>query len=168
MRIRTRLGCYLAVAVVAVGILCVASGLAAQEGKGSEPAQPVKSKQTPLPPGGPAPRTADGHPDLSGVWFGGTAGGFTYNPALRRQFDPKAEEPPQFQPSAAAKIKGMPQTDYELGRPSVNCLPRRVPAIFLINPYPSQLVQTTALFGQLDQCNNTFHPALPTRRPPHP
>jgi hypothetical protein len=154
--------------VVAVGILCVASGLAAQEGKGSEPAQPVKSKQTPLPPGGPAPRTADGHPDLSGVWFGGTAGGFTYNPALRRQFDPKAEEPPQFQPTAAAKIKSMTQTDYELGRASVNCLPRGVPGMFLINPYPFQIVQTTGLFAQLDELNNNFRVVHTDGRPHNP
>ena len=28
----------------------------------------------PLPPGGPAPRMADGHVDLSGVWFSGPTG----------------------------------------------------------------------------------------------
>ena len=147
-------GRYLATAIVALGILCLTAGVAAQEG--SQPAQPAKSKQQALPPGGPAPRAADGHPDLSGVWFGGTAGGFTYNPALRRQFDAKAEPKPEFQPSAAAKIKSMTQTDFELGRASVNCLPRGVPGMFLINPYPFQIVQTPGLFVQLDELNNNF------------
>jgi hypothetical protein len=153
---KSRMTCYLAVLLAAPGILCIASNLAAQAGNASQPAQPAKSKQQPLPPGGPAPRTADGHPDLSGVWFGGTAGGFTYNPALRRQFDAKAEQPPQFQPWAEAKIKGMTQTDYELGRASVNCLPRGVPGMFLINPYPFQIVQTPGLYVQLDELNNNF------------
>src|SRR5207237_1586273 len=147
-------GRYLATAIVALGILCLTVGVAAQEG--SQPVQPAKSKQQALPPGGCAPRAADGHPDLSGVWFGGTAGGFTYNPALRRQFDAKAEQPPQFQPAAAAKIKSMTQTDFELGRASVNCLPRGVPGMFLINPYPFQIVQTPGLFVQLDELNNNF------------
>jgi len=151
-----RLAYYLAAVVSVVGTLCLASVLAAQEGNGSQPPQPAKSKQQPLAKGGPAPRTADGHPDLSGVWFGGTAGGFTYNPALRRQFDAKSEEPPQFQPWAAAKIKGMTQTDFELGRASVNCLPRGVPGMFLINPYPFQIVQTPGFFVQLDELNNNF------------
>ncbi len=151
-----RLAYYLAAVVSVVGTLCMASVLAAQEGNGSQPARPAKSKQQPLAKGGPAPRTADGHPDLSGVWFGGTAGGFTYNPALRRQFDAKSEEPPQFQPWAAAKIKGMTQTDFELGRASVNCLPRGVPGMFLINPYPFQIVQTPGFFVQLDELNNNF------------
>src|SRR3982074_1201448 len=102
-------------------------------GKPSEPGA-AKSKPQSVPKGGPAPRTADGHPDFSGVWFPGTAGGFSFNPALRRQFDPKAtpEEPPPFQPWAAAKIKAMTTTDFELGRASVTCLPRGVPGMFMI------------------------------------
>ena len=165
---KRRMTCYLAALLAAGGILCLASSLAAQEGNAAQPAQPAKSKQQPLPPGGPAPRTADGHPDLSGVWFGGTAGGFTYNPALRRQFDPKAEQPPQFQPWAEAKIKSMTQTDFELGRASVNCLPRGVPGMFLINPYPFQIVQTPGLFVQLDELNNNFRVVHTDGRPHNP
>lgn len=152
---KARLSCYLTTVLAVLGLLCMACGLAAQEGNGS---QPAKSKQQPVPEGGPAPRTTDGHPDLSGVWFGGRAGGHTDSPALRRQFDPKVtpEEPPPYQPWAAAKIKAMTGTDYELGRASVNCLPRGVPGMFLINPYPFQIVQTPGLFVQLDELNNNF------------
>src|ERR1700686_5944863 len=150
-----RLSFCLAAAIAFLGILSKASMLAAQEGNSS---QPAKSKQEAVPEGGPAPRTADGHPDLSGVWFAGRAGGHVFNQALRRQFDPKVtpEEPPPFQPWAAAKIKAMTGTDYELGRASVNCLPRGVPGMFLINPYPFQIVQTPGLFVQLDELNNNF------------
>jgi hypothetical protein len=142
-QMKGRLSCYLAAALIVVGILCMSPALGAQEGASQSP----KPKQQPMPPGGPAPRTADGHPDLSGVWFGGRAGGHTDSPALRRQFDPKAtpEEPPSFQPWAAAKIKSMTQTDYELGRASVNCMPRGVPGMFLINPYPFQIVPNSRL-----------------------
>lgn len=117
-----------------------------------------KATAHPAPKGGPAPRSSDGHPDLSGVWFPGTAGGFSFNAALRRQFDPKAtpEDPPPFQPWAEAKIKAMTKTDFELGRASVNCLPRGVPGMFLINPYPIQLVQTPGQIVQLDELNNNF------------
>ena len=31
-------------------------------------------KPVPLPPGGPPPRMADGHVDMSGVWFAGPTG----------------------------------------------------------------------------------------------
>jgi hypothetical protein len=142
-------------------LLCVpvlpAAAQETQEGKVSEPGA-AKSKPQSVPKGGPAPRAPDGHPDLSGVWFPGTAGGFTFNAALRKQFDPKLtpEEPPPFQPWAAAKIKAMTATDYELGRASVNCLPRGVPGMFLIDPYPLQLVQTPGLFVQLDELNNNW------------
>jgi hypothetical protein len=141
--------------------LCVpvlpAAAQGVQEGKVAEPG-PAKSKSQSVPKGGPPPRASDGHPDLSGVWFPGTAGGFTFNAALRKQFDAKVtpEEPPPFQPWAAAKIKAMTATDYELGRASVNCLPRGVPGMFMIDPYPFQLVQTPGLFIQLDELNNNW------------
>ena len=38
-------------------------------GEGSAQEKEFDPNDLPLPPGGPAPRLADGHPDLSGVWF---------------------------------------------------------------------------------------------------
>src|SRR5947209_9480788 len=63
-----------------------------------------------LPPGGPAPRTADGHPDLSGRWYPNGAGrmlqvAYPVDPVVFRQFDAKAtpEEPPSFKADLPAK-----------------------------------------------------------------
>jgi hypothetical protein len=112
-----------------------------------------------LPKGGPAPRAADGHPDLSGVWFPGFTGGYsTDHPAAQSQFDPKVtpEERPAFQPWAAAKIKSMTAVDLEIARPSVNCQPRGTPGMLLLNPYPTQLVQTRDELIQLNELNTNF------------
>src|SRR5439155_19818233 len=109
-------------------------------------ALPAGAQDTPytvkvMPPGGPARRLADGHPDLSGHWFPngagqGVSGRFGVDPAAMSTFDPKVtpEEKPLFQPWAAAKIKAMTPTELELTKSSVNCLPRGVPAIWLQNP----------------------------------
>ena len=63
-----------------------------------------------LPPGGPAPRMADGHPNLTGRWYPNGAGrmlqvAYPVDPLVFRQFDAKAtpEEPPSFQPGIPAK-----------------------------------------------------------------
>jgi hypothetical protein len=153
---KARLGFLVSAAAILLVLSIVNRPAAAQEGKSD--GEPTKPGAHSVSKGGPAPRSSDGHPDLSGVWFPGTAGGFTFNAALRKQFDPKVtpEEPPSFQPWAAAKIKGMTQTDYELGRASVNCLPRGVPGMFIINPYPLQLVETPGQLVQLDELNNNF------------
>lgn len=117
----------------------------------------------PLPPGGPAPRLADGHPDLSGHWLPngagqGISGRFGVDPAARGQFDPKVtpEEPPSFQPWALAKIKSMTPTELELSKSSVNCMPRGVPAIWLQNPYSTMLVHTPSVLAQLFEVLNNW------------
>ena len=144
-----------------VAAACILSNPAfAQEKKAvSKEERPVNAKKgVPLPAGGPTPRLTDGHPDFSGVWFQGSTGGQTFDAAARRQFDPKVapEEPPPYQPWAVAKIKAMTSTDYELGRASVNCLPRGVPGMVLLNPYPMQLVHGPGQLVQLNELNNNW------------
>jgi hypothetical protein len=116
-----------------------------------------------MPPGGPAPRLPDGHPDLSGHWFPngagqGVSGRFGVDPAALRTFAPKAtpEEPPVFLPSALAKIKAMTPTELELSKSSVNCLPRGVPAIWLQNPYTTLMVHKGDLLVQLYEVLNNW------------
>ncbi len=67
-------------------------------------------KVQPLPPGGPAPRMADGHVDLTGRWYPNAAGrmlqvAYPVNRAAFQQFDPKAtpEEKPSFKPGLDPK-----------------------------------------------------------------
>jgi len=130
-----------------------------------------KPSAKPLPPGGPAPRTADGHPDLSGVWFPGKMGREDLtaeaDPA-RLQFDPKVtpEEKPPYQPWAAEKVKKLSTLDAEILRPSVNCMPRGVPGMFITNPYPTKLVLTKTELIQLNELNNNFR-VIPTDGRPH-
>src|SRR4030095_2725216 len=72
--------------------------------------------------------------------------------------DPKVtpEEPPPLQQWALDKIKKMTPTEIELSKSSVNCMPRGVPAIWLQNPYSTQLVHKPGLLVQLFEVLNNF------------
>src|SRR5256885_7470640 len=65
-----------------------------------------------LPPGAPTPRTADGHPDLTGRYYPNHAGrmlqgAYPVDRSITRQYDPKVtpQENPVFRPDVAKKYK---------------------------------------------------------------
>jgi len=125
--------------------------------------QPAEYTVTVMPPGGPPPRLPDGKVDFTGHWFPNSAGQavsgrFGVDPAASRQFDPKAtpEEPPVFQPWALEKIKSMTETEIELSKSSVNCMPRGVPAIWLQNPYTTYIMHKPGLMVQLYEVLNNW------------
>jgi hypothetical protein len=174
------LGSYLVAGATVFAVcfmLSMPTGAQAQDsGKGGVPQhQQIK----PLPPGGPTPRTADGHPDLSGVWFPGVTGDGNLNDAglagdytlARQSYDPKKtpEPKPALQPWAAAKLKEMypNEVDIQLHSPAINCTPRGVPAMFIWNPYPIQLVTVPGQFIQLNEMDVDYR-IVPTDARPHP
>ena len=173
---KPRLRFDLAFAGAALVALCLAwtTGFT-QQGNSSEQLHSGFGNVHKLPPGGPAPRTADGHPDLSGVWFpnSGGVGIMSADPVdadARQQFDPKVtpEEKPSFQPWALAKLKAMSPTEASLADEGVNCDPEGVPGMFLMSthPYPIQLIQTPGQLAQLNEFRNNFR-VIPTDGRPH-
>src|SRR5207253_1838086 len=72
---------------------------------------------------GPVPRLADGHPDLSGVWWsGGDVGGRGYNGGGARggaRGTPAPTFPSLYKPEAAAQAKKLSDKDD----PTLKCIP---------------------------------------------
>lgn len=103
---------------IAIASLCMAFTLAFAQNSQYQAPGPVVGgfdKIKVLPPGGPVPRTKDGHPNLTGRWHTGSAGrmlqfAYPVDPVIIRQFDPAAtpEERPVFKPNLAAKYRRPP------------------------------------------------------------
>ncbi len=97
-----------------------------------------------LPPGGPAPRTADGHPDLTGRWYPNKAGrmlqgAYPIDPDAMSQFDAKQpkEQAPVFK-------QGLP-SKYTRPVPYGNCDQAGTPSVTLeqiVQHAPMEIVQT--------------------------
>jgi hypothetical protein len=159
------------VCAVAASIVFATALVSAQRGQGRGQAQPQKplvdaigtTEVPPLPPGGPAPRMADGKPDLSGIWFSGVIG----RPSAwsRTRNERIVEEPVPYKPEIAAKLKSLTRAELEALDPTVNCLPRGVPGMFVMNPHPFELVTKPNEFIQLVEAGNTWRKIWTDKRP---
>jgi hypothetical protein len=147
----------LAVALAAV-TLAAAPAFAQTEDSGERNKTFVEARgnvtPVPLPPGGPAPRMADGKIDLSGVWFAGPTG--KANAWSVVPDEPLKQDPVPFQPWAAAKIKAMTRAELEASNPGVACAPVGTPGMFTINPYPHQIITKPGLFVHLIESDNAW------------
>ena len=146
------------VVLAAVAFLCdtAAAQRGAAKPKGDKPLVEAigTTDPGPLPPGGPAPRMADGKPDFSGIWFSGNIG----RPSAWSRTPPEriVEDPVPFNAEATAKIKSMTRAQLQAADPTVNCLPRGVPGMFTMNPHPSEIVTIPGSFIQLVEAGNVW------------
>ena len=116
----------------------------------------------------PAPRTADGHPDFTGVWFPGVVPDpdhYGLTAAEHRTFDPKVtpQEPPSFLPWALEKRKLM--GDFDVISPGLQCRPRGALGFGLGPAYPIGIVQTPSQFVLLAEQETTFRIIYTDGRP---
>jgi len=102
----------------------------------------------------PAPRTADGKPDLSGIWRAGRTGeyGYDFNVAVNLK-------PEDIQPWAQT-LRQQRVQDFRKDSPLARCLPVSVP--FLNFRGLSQIVQTSGLIVVLHESPNSPHRTIYT------
>jgi hypothetical protein len=106
--------CFQGALVLGVFGMLLAPAFAQNSQAPSSPAKVAGSFEqvTKVPPGGPPPRLADGHVDLSGRYYPNSGGrmleeAYPVDKTLMRQFDAKVtpEEAPVFKPGMAAEYK---------------------------------------------------------------
>jgi hypothetical protein len=158
MSMKTCIGVMLA-ATCALSVVTTAQEKPFVEARGS--VKPVR-----LPPGGPPPRMADGHVDLSGVWFPGPTG--KANAWSTEREAPVKQDPIPFQPWAEAKRKSMTRVDLELSSANVNCTPVGTPGMFTDNAYVHQISTKPGQLIHLIENNNRWRVIHTDGRPHKP
>lgn len=104
----------------------------------------------------PAPRTADGKPDLSGVWLVKNSNGLFYTTG-----DMKLDD---MLPWAAALYKQRAE-NYRRDTDGINCLPPGPKAGYATGPYPVKLIQTPDLIVALYEYQTKFRQFFMDGRP---
>lgn len=122
---------------------------------------------------GAVPRAADGHPDLTGVWQGGSTqrgswdeantgtgvGGSGRNPAapavLSSNDRPAGRDGAPYQPWAAQKVLES-FNRRGIDDPTSRCLPAGVPRTVMLGLFPQQFVQTPTQIVMLYEYMNVF------------
>jgi hypothetical protein len=97
----------------------------------------------------PAPRTADGKPDLSGIWRGGQAGQHGYDYDVAQHLAPEDVLP------WARELRFRRAQDFRKDSPLAHCMPVSVP--FLNFRGLSRVVQTPQLIVMLYESPNSPH-----------
>jgi hypothetical protein len=133
--------CFAAAVALGAMTFLLAQDPAAAPGAGKAPQGKGGGKgRGPAGPTGPAPRLADGTPDLSGLWMGSGSNSGDISKGL------KPGEQVVMQPWAEALMKTRKSQDD----PEANCLPTGVPRGA---PYPWRIVQTPTHYFMLFEGN---------------
>ena len=135
------------------------------------------SGQTRTSPSGPVPRAADGKPDLTGVWQGGSTvrgsweeantgtgvGGSGRDPAAAvapsSNDRPAGREGAPYQPWAAQKVLEA-FNRRGIDDPTSRCLPAGIPRTIMLGLFPQQFVQTPTQVVMMYEYMNVFR-AIP-------
>jgi hypothetical protein len=119
-----------------------------------------------LPPGGPTPRMADGHPNLTGRYYPNKAGrmiqgAYRVDQSITRQYDPSTQENPVFKPETKDK--------YQFPTPYGICAPGGTPTSITTQATehgPIELVQVPGAVWILSEFPQTVR-WVPTDGRPH-
>ena len=166
--------CAATAGIVVAGVSIVFMPVVAQNAPGQAAKPPVKiagdfDKVKILPPGGPTPRTADGHPDLTGRWYPNHAGrmlqgAYRIDESIMRQYDPAKtpQENPVFRPEAVEK--------YQHPTPYGSCPPGGTPTSITTQATehgPLELIQLPGRLWELTEFPQTIR-LISTLGRPHP
>jgi hypothetical protein len=123
-----------------------------------------------LPPGGPTPRTADGHPDLSGRYYPNGVGRMvgTYTPA---GVDPNASSifPPENPPQEEIAFRPETKDKYQFPTPYGTCAPGGTPTSITTQRSehgPIELIQRPGVLWIVNEFPQTVQ-WIPTDGRPH-